>query len=166
MTRRHPVEADPTLEARGSVEDDLADAPDLAALPIAGITRRRAFQVASGLAVAWLVVAFLRQVGDVTAASSRADGLRVANATLAQDVAALENELRLIQRQDYVTQQARAFRLGSPREIPFTLDQPAPSLGPDAPGSASVRLGADLVASSPLDSWLGLLFGRSSSGQD
>jgi cell division protein FtsB len=116
-------------------------------------------QLASLLAVAWLVFAFLRQVGDVTAASGRADALRDANAGLAADVVGLEDELRLIQRQAYVVQQARAYGLGSPREIAFTIQQPAPSLGPEAPGSAGVRVGADSEPSSPLDSWLALLFG-------
>ena len=46
----------------------------------------------------------------------------------------------------YVAQEARAFRLGSPREVPFTLGQPAPSLGPDAPGSAGARVGAVIMA--------------------
>jgi hypothetical protein len=46
-----------------------------------------------------------------------------------------------------------------PREIPFTLADDAPPLGPDAPGSAAVRLGAVADRRSPLESWLDLLFG-------
>jgi hypothetical protein len=116
-------------------------------------------QVATGLAVAWLAIAFLRQVGDVTAASSRADALRSGNANLALEVAALEDELRLIQRQEYIVQQARGYRLGSPKEVPFTIGQPAASLGPDAPGSAAARVGAAGTERSTLDAWLSLLFG-------
>jgi cell division protein FtsB len=132
---------------------------DLRGLRIAGLTRHRLLQIASGLAVAWLAFAFLRQVGDVTAASSRADSLRTENASLARDVAALEDELRLIQRQDFIVQQARAYRLGSPREVPFTIGGPAATLGPDAPGAAALRVGADPQAHSALDAWLSLLFG-------
>jgi cell division protein FtsB len=134
-------------------------APDLGNLPVAGITRRRMLQLATCLAGAWLAIAFLRQVGDVTAASGRADALRAGNAQLARDVAALEDELRLIQRQDYVVQEARAYRLGSPREVPFAIAQPAPSLAPDSPGSAGVRVGAEHATRSPLEAWLSLLFG-------
>ena len=115
--------------------------------------------IASFLAIAWLSIAFVRQVGDVTAASARADALEVANQQLATDVAALDDELRLIQRQEYIVQQARAFRLGSPQEVPFALQMPAPSLGPGAPGSAGLRIGSVDAHRSPLESWLTLLFG-------
>jgi cell division protein FtsB len=111
------------------------------------------------LAVAWLAIAFIRQVGDVTAASSRAAALRAANEQLATDVAARDAELRLIQRQEYIVQQARAFRLGSPREVPFSLQAPLPSLSPDAPGTAGSRVGAVVGAHAPLDGWLTILFG-------
>jgi cell division protein FtsB len=161
MTRPARAEPpEPGPDSRGTRETAAQrDGPDLGSLPIAGITRRRMLQLATCLAVAWLAIAFLRQVGDVTAASARADALREANGRLAADVLALEDELRLIQRQSYIVQQARAFRLGSPREVPFTIEQPAASLGPDAPGSAGVRVGADPMPSSPLESWLALLFG-------
>ena len=43
----------------------------------------------------------------------------------------------------------------------FTLDPQAPALAADAPGSASVRLGAESARVSPLDRWLTLLFGPS-----
>ena len=39
------------------------------------------------------------------------------------------------------------------------LADDAPPLAPDAPGSASVRLGAVVDRPSPLESWLDLLFG-------
>ena len=160
MTRPDTEAAETLADGRGEGTAAAGrDAPDLGNLPVAGITRRRMLQLATCLAGAWLAIAFLRQVGDVTAASGRADGLRAGNAQLARDVAALEDELRLIQRQDYVEQEARAYRLGSPREVPFTIAQPAPSLDPHAPGSAGVRVGADHAARSPLEAWLSLLFG-------
>jgi cell division protein FtsB len=133
--------------------------PDLGSLFAAGLTRRRLLQIATSLAVAWLAIAFLRQVGDVTAASARTDTLKAGNAALARQVTALEDELRLIQRQDYIVQQARAYRLGTSREIPFVVGQPAGPLGPDAPGSAQLRVGAEVAAGSPLEAWLSLLFG-------
>jgi len=49
--------------------------------------------------------------------------------------------------------------LGGPDEIPFMLAADAPPLAADAPGSASVRVGADLERRSPLETWLALLFG-------
>jgi len=141
------------------LDDEPARAADLAGLPVAGLTRRRMLVAAILLAVAWLSFAFIRQVGDVTAASARADALEAANRQLVTDIAALDGELRLIQRQDYIVQQARAYRLGSAREVPFTIQQPLPSLPPDAPGAATTRVGAAETRRTPLEAWLSLLFG-------
>ncbi len=141
------------------MDDETAQPADLAALPVAGLTRRRMLVAATLLAVAWLSFAFIRQVGDVTAASARADALQAANRALAADIAALDGELRLIQRQDYIVQQARGYRLGSAREVPFTLQGPVPSLPADAPGAFGTRLGAAEVRHTPLEAWLTLLFG-------
>jgi cell division protein FtsB len=132
---------------------------DLSGLPIVGITRRRVAFLAAAFVTAWIVVAFARQVGEASAATTRAEQLRGANVELAGEVAALESELQLIQRQQYIAQQARGYRLGAPDEIPFTLSPNAPALGPDAPGSAAVRLGAGEAPITPLESWLSLLFG-------
>jgi hypothetical protein len=134
-------------------------APDLATLPITGITGRR-MAIAIGILLAvWIILMFARQVGDASAASARADVLVVSNAEQASRVAALSRELQQIQRQQYIDLEARAYGLGKTREIAFTLDPNAPSLAPDAPGSASVRLGSDVDDGSPLDHWLTLLFG-------
>ena len=46
--------------------------PDLSALPIAGITQRRMAILLGVLLAAWIVLLFARQVGDASAASSRA----------------------------------------------------------------------------------------------
>ena len=141
------------------MDDETAQPADLAALPVAGLTRRRMLVSATLLAVAWLSFAFIRQVGDVTAASARADALQAANRALAADIAALDGELRLIQRQDYIVQQARGYRLGTAREVPFTLHGPLPSLPPDAPGASGTRVGAAEGRQTPLEAWLTLLFG-------
>src|SRR3954449_9854682 len=99
----------------------------LADLPVAGLTRRRIAILIGALVAAWVILLFARQVGEASEASSRADQIRAQNETLASNVAALEQELALIQRQAYVEQQAREYRLGAPREIPFILAGDAPS---------------------------------------
>jgi hypothetical protein len=78
MSRRPALDPSdhPTLEPGA---DDLAapadaDAArtasvDLAALPIAGLTRRRMAIIAAAMLAAWIVVAFARQVSDATAAA-------------------------------------------------------------------------------------------------
>ena len=138
-----------------------AAAPDLAALPVVGITRRRVAIFASAMLAAWIVIAFARQVGEVSAASDRAQDIASANAALRIEVAALERELDLIARQRYVEQQGRAYGMGGPREIPFTLAKDAPPLPDDAPGSAALRVGATSVDVAPLERWLTVLFGPS-----
>ncbi len=139
-----------------------ADRVDLSALSIAGITRRHVGWVAGGLISAWIVIVFARQVGDATTAATRANQLAVDNATLAAEVTALESEVTLIVRPEYVAQEARTYRFGSSKEIPFTLDPSVSAPVDGAPGSASVRLGAHDDRRTPLESWLSLLFGPGS----
>ena len=164
MLRRilHPPTDDaPDDPDRSPAADDLGfrvAEPDLAALTVVGITRRR---IAIGLGVllaAWIVVVFARQVSEAAAATGRAESMLAANAAKRADIDSLEGELALIQDPHYVLQQARAYRLGDPHEIPFTLAQGAPPLGPDAPGSAALRVGRP-TSVSPLERWLTLLFG-------
>jgi hypothetical protein len=132
---------------------------DLAGLPLTGITRRRIAFLAAAFVTAWIVIVFARQVGEASAATTRADQMRAANVALAGEVVALERELELFQRQEYFVQQARGYRLGAPNEIAFTLAPDAPPLAPDASGSAAARLGGDVDPVTPLESWLSLLFG-------
>ena len=140
--------------------DEPATLPDLSSLPVAGITRRRIGFLGGALISVWIVIVFARQVGAATAATARVEELRDANAALIGQVAALEREAELIQRQEFIEQQARGHRLGSAGEIPFAIGD-APALPVDAPGSASVRLGAEDNGRTPLESWLSLLFGPS-----
>jgi hypothetical protein len=135
--------------------------PDLSGLPITGFTRRRMGFLGAGVLASWVVISFARQVSDASAATSRLTGLEGSNAQLAGQVAGLEREYQLIQGDAWVRQQARAYGLGSGREVPFTLGPGAAALRPDAPGSAAVRLGAATDEPTPLDSWLTLLFGPS-----
>ena len=132
--------------------------PSLAALPIAGFTRRRMAILVGALLVAWIVFVFARQVSEAAAATSRAEAMIVSNDQRADQVAGLERELERIGDRRFVLQQARGYGLGGQHEIAFSLAAGAPSLPPDAPGSASVRLGA-MTSSSPLEHWLTLLFG-------
>jgi cell division protein FtsB len=136
-----------------------AGSVSLADLPVAGLTRRRIGLLLGALVSAWVILLFAHQVGQASEASAKADAMRASNAALQANVTALQSELALIQRQAYVEQQARAYRLGTSREIPFAIADNAPSLPPDAPGSAGVRLGAALERPSPLQQWIRLLFG-------
>lgn len=169
MKRRPEAELEPLDDAIGSwpVEDDEAagpsspSGPDLSSLPVAGITRKRVAWVLAGVVSVWIVLVFARQVTDAGAATGRADQLRTTNGVLASHVDALQRELNLIQRQTFIEQQARAYGLGGPRERPFELAPGASPLPDNAPGSASVALGASTVHRAPLEVWLDLLFGPS-----
>lgn len=132
--------------------------PDLAALPIAGITQRRMAIMLGALVAAWIVLLFARQVGDASAAAGRAEAMIAENAVRHGEIAALERELDRIQQPRFILQQARAHGLGGHNEIAFTLDPDAPPLPADAPGSAALRVGAPSSVS-PLESWLTILFG-------
>lgn len=134
-------------------------APDPGAIPMAAISPRRLLHFVAAIAIAWAVISFGRQVATASAASSHADELRAANGAITSEVAALQDELALIQESRYVDLQARAYRLGHRDEIAFALEGDAPALPADAPGSASVRLGADARTVSPLERWFDLLFG-------
>jgi cell division protein FtsB len=154
--------ADEAAAAADSASSPIVDGIDLSSLSIAGITRRRVGWVAAALLSAWIVVVFARQAGEAASASNRADEIARDNAALAAEVASLERELEIIRRPEYISQQARAYGVGSPQEIPFTLDSSVPVPGPDAPGSAALRVGAIEDRPTPLESWLSLLFGPAS----
>lgn len=167
MDRRRPVDRDAApLDADEPGALDLDEAPtapaqrpSLDGLPIAGFSRRRAAWSLGAIVTLWIIWVFARQVGDASAATARADQIRSDNQSLAAQVDALTAERELIQKQAYIEQQARAYGLGTPRERPFSLPLGAPTPGPDAPGSAAARLGAQVAPVSPLDGWLSVLFG-------
>jgi cell division protein FtsB len=127
--------------------------------PTVSITRRRVAMLVGGLFAIWLVGVFARQVGEAGTAANQADQMRARNTAMERDVASLEQELKLVKQPAYTAQMARAFMLGTPREIPFSLDPNAPPLPADAPGSAGIKPQADAETASPLDSWLKVLFG-------
>ena len=134
---------------------------DLATLPIVGLTRRRMAMIAAAMLAAWIVIAFARQVAEASDAASRSQDIASGNAMLSLEVAAMERELESIGRQRFVEQEARAHGVGGVDEIAFTLAPDPPPLAADAPGSASVRLGAEVEDVSPLERWLTVLFGPS-----
>lgn len=164
---RKPAQPDPraAATARPAVNDpaddpsEAAGSMDLSGLTVAGITRRRVGWVAAAFVSVWIVIVFARQVGDATTAANRSAQMAIDNAALAAEVQSLEGELALIVEPAFVGLQARGHGLGAPREIPFTLDPSVPAPADGAPGSASVRLGADDDRQTPLESWLSLLFG-------
>ncbi|HEV2005257.1 MAG TPA: hypothetical protein VGQ85_01465 [Candidatus Limnocylindrales bacterium] len=149
------------VPAKATAKPDEGGKPrlDPAAVPLPSLSRRRLATVAGIVVAAWLVLAFGRQIGDATAASNRADELRIANAALRQDVSTLQQDLARVQDDRFIRLQGRQFGLGGPGEIPFTLAADAPALAADAPGSAAVRLGAIHDRRSPLEVWLSTIFG-------
>jgi hypothetical protein len=151
-----PDESDATT--RSAATTDRPGEPSLAALPIAGFTRRRMAILLGTLLAGWIIIVFARQVSEAAAATGRAEAMVVSNDQRRDQVAALERELERIGDRRFVLQQARGYGLGGAHEIPFSLAAGAPSLPPNAPGSASVRLGA-ATSMSPLERWLTLLFG-------
>jgi hypothetical protein len=134
---------------------------DLATLPIVGLTRRRMAMIAAAMLAAWIVIAFARQVAEASDAATRAQDIASGNAMLSLEVAAMERELESIGRQRFVEQEARAHGVGGVDEIAFTLAPESPPLVANAPGSAAVRLGAEVEDVSPLERWLTVLFGPS-----
>jgi hypothetical protein len=139
--------------------DQLEPRLDPASLPMPSLSRRRVVTAAGVLVAGLLTLSFVRQVGEASAAGDHAAELRAANATLHDDVARLQDDLGHVQDERFIQLQGRAFGLGGKGEIPFALAAGAPALAADAPGSASVRLGAPAQSRSPLDGWLQVLFG-------
>jgi hypothetical protein len=150
----------PETESPDGVRRGPAGGPDLAALPVVGITRRRMATIIGALLACWIVIVFARQVGDASAATGRAEAMIASNEAQRAEISGLEDELSLIQKQAFVLQQARAHGLGGEHEIAFSLAPGAPALAADAPGSAASRVGAPSSVS-PLERWLTLLFGPS-----
>ena len=127
--------------------------------PTISFTRRRLALLVAGLFALWLVGVFARQVGEAASAASQADQMLARNVAMQRDVASLEQEIELIQQPAFVSETARGYLLGSPKEIPFKLDPNAPPLPADAPGSRGIKPDVPAQIASPLDSWLQILFG-------
>ena len=113
----------------------------------------------AGLVCLWLVGVFAHQVGEAAAASDQADAMRVRNAAVVREIDSLQAELQIIQQPGFVDFTARGYMLGSGREIPFTIDPNAPALPANAPGSSGINPPVASQPESPLEAWLGALFG-------
>ena len=130
--------------------------PDLATLPIAGLTRRRMASLLGVALIAWVVILFARQVTDAAAATGRVEAMAAANQARAGRGRRAPRELELIQQPAFIDQEARGTASAVAR-VPFSLGAGArrcPRTHPVRRGAARC---ADLV--SPLERWLTLLFG-------
>lgn len=138
----------------------------LAGLGIAGLSRRRVGWAALALVTVWILVSFAGQASAAARAADRAVQEQATNEALAAHVAALRDELSLVQTQGWILQQARAYALGSKSERPFAIAADAATIAPDAPGSPARRLGSEPERRSPLDAWLDALFGSGTAARD
>jgi hypothetical protein len=163
LRRFFPTPSEDAPDERGSMPSKSLRAggpgePDLTALPIVGINRRRMAILIGVLLAGWIIIVFARQVTEAAAATGRAEAMVATNAAKRDQIDSLERELGSIQQRQFVLQQARGYGLGGSKEISFSLAAGAPPLPSDAPGSAGSRVGAPSSVS-PLDRWLTLLFG-------
>ena len=141
---------------RPTAPGSAASPPPLSAPPVPIITRRRVAFAVGVVVVVWIVLVFGRAVASQASASGRADAMRAENAAKAEQLAASQRELAIVQSPAFVRLQARAYGLGDAGERIFTLQpgSPAPRritlLGGPAPGAQPPT---------PLDAWLALFFG-------
>ncbi len=147
--RRNEVDPYAEQEARASAE----------ARPSLGLSRRKLAVIVAGLVCLWLVGVFAHQVGEAAAAADQVDAMRARNAAEVREIDSLQAELKVIQQTGFIDFAARGYLLGSPREIPFTIDPAAPPLPADAPGSTGINPQVVSQPQSPLESWLQALFG-------
>ncbi len=121
-----------------------------------GPTRSYLLMVVGVVLAIWLVVVFGRALTQLNEATDRAAAVRLETIALQERLDAGRREAELVQTDAFMAMQARSFGMGRPSERAFAL----------APGTATapavVPLGADAglaPATTPLDSWLRLLFG-------
>ncbi|MFM2097566.1 MAG: hypothetical protein RIT06_194 [Chloroflexota bacterium] len=104
-------------------------------------------------------VAFTRNVISAVQATLEVNRLRDENAALQAQADALAAERVLLDDPAFLALIARGYSLGSTVERPFALAANAPALPDDAPGSAARRVTTGATPPSPIDVWLGVLFG-------
>ena len=104
----------------------------------------------------WVVLSFGRTITALNSATDREQLLSDETAQLTAQLEASHRELELVQTEGFQALQARAFGIGRPGEVNFSLEPGAPSPEPVVPlGAESNRAAPD----TPLDAWLQLLFG-------
>ena len=144
--------------------------PGAGARPPRSFRFRRVHLAVIGIAIVavWLVLVFARALGDVDRATARQQGVAAAAATLQAQLDADKREQQIVQTDGFQRLQARAYGMGAPGEVVFTLPQDAPSPAPITPlggstGATSLPGGSGASAdapSRPLDAWLRLIFGN------
>jgi hypothetical protein len=103
----------------------------------------------------WVVLSFGRTITQLNTATDREQQLSDETTALAAELEASHRELALVQTQGFQALQARAFGIGKPGEVNFSLQPGAPSPEPVVPlGSQNNRP----APQTPLDAWLRLLF--------
>jgi len=114
-----------------------------------------------GIVAVWLVFVFAHALGDVDHATARQQGIASEAAALQQRLDADRRELALVQTDAFQRLQARAYGMGAPGEVVFSLPLDAPSPAPITPlGAGQTTMAPDSEPATPLDAWLRLLFGR------
>lgn len=108
------------------------------------------------IVASWAVLSFGRTITQLNSASDRHAALTADTAELSAQLDAGHRELDLVQTDGFQALQARAFGIGAPGEISFSLESAAPA-APRVVPLGSVGPGAQ--PQTPLDAWLRLLFG-------
>ncbi len=118
--------------------------------------RQQLILVALIVAGIWVVTAFAGAINQLSSVSVRHAELTAETTALAARVDAGLRESVLVQTDGYQALAARAHGLGAIGEVAFALEENAPSPAP----VVQLGVGTDGERSAtPLDAWLGLLFG-------
>lgn len=120
------------------------------------LSRRSLVLSGALLAVVWLVLVFGSALADVDAAHRRAEQTRADNAALQERLEQGRAEIELMQTDEFLRQQARAYGMGERGERAFALEAGTPLMEPIPPLGISLEPPA---ARSPLEEWFLLLFG-------
>jgi cell division protein FtsB len=148
--------------AATAVDSDLGNRLDSLGRQIGygGGLRPRRFQILAVILIVlgfWLLLTFGRAVGQLNDATQREMAAAAETRALQAQLESGRRELMLVQTDAFQAMQARALGMGENGEQVFALTADAP------PPPQIVPLGAtsaSATSSSPLDSWLQMLFGR------
>jgi hypothetical protein len=103
----------------------------------------------------WVVLSFGRTITALNSATDREQQLSDETAQLTEQLDASHRELEIVQTDGFQALQARAFGIGEPGEINFSLEPGAPSPAPVVPLGSERN---EAAPHTPLDAWLRLLF--------
>src|SRR5688572_16161087 len=121
-----------------SAADTGVDSPSTRARAPAGFRRfrlTRAHMIALVIVIVgiWVVLSFGRTITALSSATDREQQLTDETAALAAQLEASHRELALVQTDGFQALQARAFGIGEPTEVNFSLEPGAPSPQPVIP---------------------------------